>query len=994
MSLRAPDLPDTEGPFLFPAARTRTRQPDTLDLEGPFELGEAEVSPARSAPEYVRWVQDALNRTLGTKLSVDGRGGPATRTAIASFQRSHKLNPDGVVGPSTEAMLASASGVPAPAIAGGTASAAGSRARYANWSDADDRRKGRNPREQNIPRDGKVVAAAGPQGESKVLDFPMPGDVSQRLFLLHNFKVDGAALRPEHKQYLEELAQWIRSRPERGWQVFAEAHASRTGSARHDDVLSEDRYLVTRAFLESQLLRAGVDAARLRMYGEGVGFRHSPLPGEDPRARSVYVLVQPNPSRSPPIAWPPPIVPVVWPPARPPPRPHPVPQPLVGETLATRPQVFAGLDKDIMPEGPRAPGPLWLGHLLRESTFRVTGAYLQFAPARHWLANVLALRDEGWGVGGIFLGDSRDSYVRKVNTSVIGRDGVRRNVQQRFFEEPEKARWRATMTAARGTAHAVEAKALAVTAALMPGSVIWFDNEDPSDVVFETHEFQYYAAFLTELVTPRRDAPAFRPGLYAHQKIAAQLLARHPELWIWEVDYDNNNINRETAPPMRATTPADRRFGLDPTNTDAVIKAFRVLPAPGVAGSPWGCWPVWRQWQGNNNINLPSSARGALTPVKKWDWNSSLVRDPSDPRPTPRLSVAAGGPAAWVAKVEDLDPTFAASGRRTEPRRGRLTMRLPVPGARPVDVAVAPGLQIHPGSAIVPVVGAGAVEMIVVFSINELGSTVFDARQWQPVRPLWNISLVASPRLPHSFAAAAPSPLDLHVVWAATGQQLWTARRAVDRRWGDPVRMAGDLLLHPFARVAAAPCGESLHVLTVDQAGRLVHANWAPPTPWPSRAAAPLGGDPILPAADIALLAGDTTTLVAVAVGTDLRLRRWTLRVGDARARWSASAALGGPQDTVHAQTAIGVHRPRPGTVVVTAVGGEGNLRRFTLEGASGWAAPAAVRLEVAPGVGAVHPLSDLPSLPDGRLLIATVRPGEVSAAFVDPATGAAAVLL
>src|SRR5271170_1854285 len=51
MSLRAPDLTDTGGPFLFPAARTETRQPDTLDLEGPFELGEVGVSPARSAPD-------------------------------------------------------------------------------------------------------------------------------------------------------------------------------------------------------------------------------------------------------------------------------------------------------------------------------------------------------------------------------------------------------------------------------------------------------------------------------------------------------------------------------------------------------------------------------------------------------------------------------------------------------------------------------------------------------------------------------------------------------------------------------------------------------------------------------------------------------------------------------------------------------------------------------------------------------------------------------
>ena len=224
--------------------------------------------------------------------------------------------------PDDEELARPSSAHPAPTAAG-SPSAAASRARYAKWSDADDRRKGRNPREQSI-------AAAGPEGASKVLEFPVPDGVSQRLFLLHNFKIDGAALRPEHKQYLEGLAQWMRSRPLSDWQIFVEAHASRTGTEQHDDVLSEDRYLVTRAFLESQLLGAGIDAARLRIYGEGVGFKHSPLPGEDPRARSVYVVMQPNPSPFPPAVWPPPITPVPWPRVRP--RPLPVPPPNVTVT--------------------------------------------------------------------------------------------------------------------------------------------------------------------------------------------------------------------------------------------------------------------------------------------------------------------------------------------------------------------------------------------------------------------------------------------------------------------------------------------------------------------------------------------------------------------------------------------------------------------------------------------------------------------------------------
>jgi len=98
------------------------------------------------------------------------------------------------------------------------------------------------------------------------------------------------------------------------WRIFAEAHSSRTGTRRHDDLLPEDRYLATRAWLETELQRHGVNMSRVRIAGEGVGFRHSPLPGEDPMARSVYAIVQPDPSSNPPQAWPPKTIPTRWPP--------------------------------------------------------------------------------------------------------------------------------------------------------------------------------------------------------------------------------------------------------------------------------------------------------------------------------------------------------------------------------------------------------------------------------------------------------------------------------------------------------------------------------------------------------------------------------------------------------------------------------------------------------------------------------------------------------
>ncbi len=59
-------------------------------------------------PSYVRWVQSSLSRILGVHLTVDGRMGPETRSAIRNFQQRYGLRPDGFVGTQTEQALRSA----------------------------------------------------------------------------------------------------------------------------------------------------------------------------------------------------------------------------------------------------------------------------------------------------------------------------------------------------------------------------------------------------------------------------------------------------------------------------------------------------------------------------------------------------------------------------------------------------------------------------------------------------------------------------------------------------------------------------------------------------------------------------------------------------------------------------------------------------------------------------------------------------------------------
>ena len=60
------------------------------------------------ATEYIRWVQNALNRIMNTRLPVDGIMGFETRNALRRFQQQAGLLPTGFVGPPTEKALVAA----------------------------------------------------------------------------------------------------------------------------------------------------------------------------------------------------------------------------------------------------------------------------------------------------------------------------------------------------------------------------------------------------------------------------------------------------------------------------------------------------------------------------------------------------------------------------------------------------------------------------------------------------------------------------------------------------------------------------------------------------------------------------------------------------------------------------------------------------------------------------------------------------------------------
>lgn len=91
-------------------------------FEGYMEFDEWESGPdfefqdevSRTSPDYIRWVQQALNQVMGLQLAVDGKDGPKTRSAVRSFQQKRGLTADGIVGAVTEAALLAAGAPPPP----------------------------------------------------------------------------------------------------------------------------------------------------------------------------------------------------------------------------------------------------------------------------------------------------------------------------------------------------------------------------------------------------------------------------------------------------------------------------------------------------------------------------------------------------------------------------------------------------------------------------------------------------------------------------------------------------------------------------------------------------------------------------------------------------------------------------------------------------------------------------------------------------------------
>jgi len=96
------------------AWRTWGRPPVTPEIGTAFETEFSDTELAHDvwqqeddarSPEYVRWAQRSLNEVMGLQLPLDGLAGPATRSAVRSFQARYGLPVSGFVGTDTEDVL-------------------------------------------------------------------------------------------------------------------------------------------------------------------------------------------------------------------------------------------------------------------------------------------------------------------------------------------------------------------------------------------------------------------------------------------------------------------------------------------------------------------------------------------------------------------------------------------------------------------------------------------------------------------------------------------------------------------------------------------------------------------------------------------------------------------------------------------------------------------------------------------------------------------------
>lgn len=176
------------------------------------------------------------------------------------------------------------------------------------------------------------------------------------------------------------------------------------------------------------------------------------------------------------------------------------------------------------------------------SPYRWVGYYLP-APCqtgRTWVGRRAALERMGWGIAVLFIGE-QDWPARAGDSTAVAADGARCT--------------RENLTPDNGAVHAREAEAAAGAEGFAAGTIIYLDVERVEQVSQPMAD--YVAAWTGALL----DGGVYVPGLYAHERNAAELVTR--------VADEFNARGRSDAPRLWVVRPAG--FALDRSLGDSGV---------------------------------------------------------------------------------------------------------------------------------------------------------------------------------------------------------------------------------------------------------------------------------------------------------------------------------------------------------------------------------------------------------------------------------------
>jgi hypothetical protein len=596
---------------------------------------------------------------------------------------------------------------------------------------------------------------------------------------------------------------------------------------------------------------------------------------------------------------------------------------IVAQQVTNLPVAWVGIDKINMPPDAADNGTGWMGVLIDNSNLRLTGAYLtgpaltgtgitpldftssSRSPNRHWVNNIGSLRDQGWGIVLWYLGYS----VELGHPAPAGLSAI---------------------AAARGKLHAKHAKAIIQdTNPGLAGSVVFLDNEDISSTTGKALDpiRAYYTAFFDELENPA-DSPAMRCGLYAHSEVAAEFVKDRVDLFVWDVRRDTPHDDESAQPFEDDINP----LFVDPTWTspdgrrEREMHSFPVQSSETNPTDKWTAWPLGRQFR--NYVGATPTAGWVLASGVKnlksvhdpFDYDSSLVRDPSYPVAEPRIAAATNDVAlagTFVARTAGgADPTMKIESIESGGRAA-----VTGPSARFVE----------PDAPIAVASFSGApTQFMTVLTTGDLAG--FSRDPSGGLSPINAIALTPASGLRRLRAIALVAyDSDLHLFFAGQDHQLYTSRRPSSGDW-DITSLAGSLLaLHPFSSLAAASrSGQSVDVFALDDQGLLSASSLSPKqgTRQPVQLDTAMLPS-LLKATALAATSPDPQKLFVFGIRRDLLLGYWEWTGPDGG--WSGPIALGKTTARLSPHSRLAAHS-YPGVVEVIGLSHDGILRLYSLK--------------------------------------------------------------